>query len=131
MVRIYVPSVVTPAGIAFGARARFQRRLTYWYPVIAGSQIEGDEPAAKSAVFAVSLLRNGNHVHEKLLGLSDHDMCRTYSIESTMAVNNYIATPRLATVNGSQVAWPYIATGTRDWMKLDVVERPAPTASKC
>ena len=56
-------------------------------------------PPTRSAACAISRLRNGDRIREKLLGLSDFDMFCTYSIlESPMGVENYVATLRLTPV---------------------------------
>ena len=73
--------------------------LPNWHPAIAESRIEGGEPADKIGCVRDFSLRNGDRIREKLLGLSDFDMCCTYSIlDSPMGVENYVATLRLTPV---------------------------------
>lgn len=73
--------------------------LPSWHPLIAESRIEGYAPSDQVGCVRAFRLKDGGHIREQLLALSDYDYCCTYSIlESPMAVEKYIATLRLIPV---------------------------------
>jgi hypothetical protein len=70
--------------------------LPDWHPVIVSSQIERGEPADKIGCIRDMKMQDGGRVREQLLALSDFEYFFTYSIlESSLGVDNYIATFRL------------------------------------
>ena len=99
MARIYVSSIIgAPVGAVWD-RVRDFNGLPGWHPLIGESRIENGEPPDRVGCIRVLTLRDGSTVREQLLGLSDFDLFCTYSIlESSMGVENYVATLRLTPV---------------------------------
>jgi len=99
MARVYVSSIVgAPVG-AVWERIRDFNALSVWHPLIGESRIENADPSDRVGCTRVLTLRDGSTVREQLLGLSDFDLFCTYSIlESSMGVENYVATLRLTPV---------------------------------
>ena len=70
-----------------------------WHPAVGESQIENGEPADQVGCVRNFFLKDGNHIREQLLALSDYDYSCTYEIlESPMGVENYVATLKLTPV---------------------------------
>ena len=99
MARIYISSIIgAPVG-AVWERIRGFDALSVWHPLITESRIENADPSDRVGCTRVLTLRDGSTVREQLLGLSDFDLFCTYSIlESSMGVENYVATLRLTPV---------------------------------
>ena len=99
MARVYVSSIVgAPVG-AVWEHIRDFNALSVWHPLISESRIENADPSDRVGCIRVLTLRDGSTVREQLLGLSDFDLFCTYSIlESSMGVENYVATLRLTPV---------------------------------
>ena len=99
MARVYVSSVIDAPVAKVWAKVRDFNALPRWVPAVRESRIENGEPADKVGCVRDFYLQNGDHLRERLLGLSDYDMFCTYSIlESPMPLTNYIATLRLTPV---------------------------------
>lgn len=99
MARVYVSSVIDAPAAKVWARVRDFNALPRWVPAVRESRIENGEPADKVGCVRDFYLQNGDHLRERLLGLSDYDMFCTYSIlESPMPLTDYIATVRLTPV---------------------------------
>jgi hypothetical protein len=99
MARVYVSSIIDAPVARVWARVRDFNALPRWVPAVRESRIENGEPADKVGCVRDFYLQNGDHLREKLLGLSDYDMFCTYSIlESPMPLTDYIATLRLTPV---------------------------------
>jgi hypothetical protein len=99
MPRVYVSSVIdAPVGRVW-ERVRDFNALPRWVPAVRDSRIENGEPADKIGCVRDFHLQNGDHLREKLLGLSDYDYFCTYSIlESPMPLTDYVATLRLTPI---------------------------------
>ena len=99
MARIYVSSIIgAPVGTVW-ERVRDFGALSVWHPLIGESRIENAEPSDRVGCTRVLTLQDGSTVREQLLGLSDFDLFCTYAIlESSMGVENYVATLRLTPV---------------------------------
>ena len=70
-----------------------------WHDVVAESRIEGDERSDQVGCVRNFTLKDGNHIREQLLALSDYDYSCVYEIlESPMGVENYVATLKLTPV---------------------------------
>ena len=99
MVRVYVSSVIEGEADAVWRRIRDFNALPQWHPGIADSRIENGEPPDKVGCVRNFRTREGGLIRERLLALSDFDYSCTYSIlESSMGVDNYIATLKLTPV---------------------------------
>jgi hypothetical protein len=99
MARVYVSSIIDAPVARVWAKVRDFNALPRWVPAVRESRIENGEPADKVGCVRDFYLQNGDHLREKLLGLSDYDMFCTYSIlESPMPLTDYIATLRLTPV---------------------------------
>ena len=99
MARVYVSSIVgAPVG-AVWERIRNFDALSVWHPLIRESRIENADASDRVGCVRALTLQDGSTVREQLLGLSDFDLFCTYSIlESSMGVENYVATLRLTPV---------------------------------
>jgi len=99
MARVYVSSIIDAPVAKVWAKVRDFNALPRWVPAVRESRIENGEPADKVGCVRDFYLQNGDHLRERLLGLSDYDMFCTYSIlESPMPLTDYIATLRLTPV---------------------------------
>ena len=99
MARVYVSSVIDAPVAKVCAKVRDFNALPRWVPAVRESRIENGEPADKVGCVRDFHLQNGDHLRERLLGLSDYDMFCTYSIlESPMPLTDYIATLRLTPI---------------------------------
>jgi hypothetical protein len=99
MARVYVSSVIDAPVAKVWAKVRDFNALPRWVPAVRESRIENGEPADKVGCVRDFHLQNGDHLRERLLGLSDYDMFCTYSIlQSPMPLTDYIATLRLTPI---------------------------------
>ena len=99
MPRVYVSSVIDAPAARVWERIRDFNGLPRWVPAVRDSRIENGEPADRVGCVRDFHLQNGDHLREKLLGLSDYDYFCTYSIlESPMPLTDYVATIRLTPV---------------------------------
>ena len=100
MPRVYASSVIDAPATKVWEKVRDFNALPRWHPRIRESRIENGEPSDKVGCVRDFRLQNGDHLREKLLGLSDYDMFCTYSIlESPMPLTDYIATLRLTPIS--------------------------------
>ena len=99
MPRVYVSTVIDAPTDRDWERVRDFNGLPRWVPAVRDSRIENGEPADRVGCVRDFHLQNGDHLREKLLGLSDYDYFCTYSIlESPMPLTDYVATLRLTPV---------------------------------
>ena len=74
-----------------------------WHPAVGESSIEGGEPADQVGCVRNFFLKDGNHIREQLLALSDRDHVSTYCIlDATLPMKHYVATVRLKRVTDSE-----------------------------
>ena len=100
MPRVYASSVIDAPATKVWEKVRDFNALPRWHPRIRESRIENGEPSDKVGCVRDFRLQNGDHLREKLLGLSDYDMFCTYSIlKSPMPLTDYIATLRLTPIS--------------------------------
>ena len=85
---------------------------TAWHPVVADSEIERGEPSDQVGCVRNFTLRDGNHIREQLLTLSDLDHVSTYCIlDATLPMRRYVATVRLKRVtDGERTFWHWEST---------------------
>ncbi len=74
-----------------------------WHPAVGESNIENCEPADQVGCVRNFFLKDGNHIREQLLALSDRDYVSTYCIlDATLPMKHYVATVRLKRVTDSE-----------------------------
>ena len=85
---------------------------TAWHPIVGESAIEGGEPADQVGCVRNFTLRDGNHIREQLLALSDEDHVSTYCIlDATLPMQRYVATVQLKHVtDGNRTFWHWQST---------------------
>ena len=85
---------------------------TAWHPAIAESAIENDELSDQVGCVRSFTLKDGNHIREQLLALSDNDYLSTYCIlDATLPLNRYVATVQLKRVtDGERTFWHWQST---------------------
>jgi NADPH2:quinone reductase len=67
-----------------------------WHPAVGESRIERNEPSDQVGCVRNFFLKDGNHIREQLLALSDRDYVSTYCIlNATLPMRNYVATVQL------------------------------------
>ena len=99
MIRVYTSSVIDAGADAVWARIRDFNALPQWHPGIADSRIENGQQSDRIGCIRHFYTRDGGMIRERLLALSDYDFSCTYEIlESTMGVDNYVATLKLLPV---------------------------------
>ncbi|MDB5945102.1 MAG: hypothetical protein JWQ33_128 [Ramlibacter sp.] len=78
-----------------------------WHDAVEHSRIEGGEPPSRVGCVRNFNLRDGNHIREQLLSLSDSDYTSTYCIvEATVPLERYVATVTLKPVtDGDRTFW--------------------------
>jgi NADPH:quinone reductase-like Zn-dependent oxidoreductase len=85
---------------------------TAWHPIVAESQIEGDEPSDRVGCVRRFSLQDGARIREQLLSLSDRDFRFTYCIlEADVPLDRYVATVQLKPVtDGRRTFWHWQST---------------------
>jgi NADPH:quinone reductase-like Zn-dependent oxidoreductase len=85
---------------------------TAWHPVVAESVIEGSEPSDRVGCVRNFTLRDGAHIREQLLALSDQEHRFTYCIlEADVPLERYVATVQLRPVtDGNRTFWHWQST---------------------
>jgi NADPH:quinone reductase len=83
-----------------------------WHPAVGESRIERNEPADQVGCVRNFHLKDGNHIREQLLALSDKDYVSTYCIlDATLPMRNYVATVQLKRVtDGERTFWHWEST---------------------
>ena len=83
-----------------------------WHPIIERSAIERGESADQVGCVRNFTLKDGNHIREQLLTLSDRDHVSTYCIlEATVPLERYVATVKLKPVtDGNRTFWHWQST---------------------
>ena len=83
-----------------------------WHPAIDSSEIENGEPPDQVGCVRNFRLKDGNHLREQLLALSDHDHVSTYCIlDATLPMRRYVATVHLKPVtDGDRTFWHWQST---------------------
>src|SRR5215831_10248435 len=83
-----------------------------WHPAVADSHIEGHDSADQVGCIRNFHLRDGSHIREQLLALSDDDHVSTYCIlDSTVPFRRYVASVTLKRVtDGDRTFWHWQST---------------------
>ena len=99
MARAYRTAVTLAPIEKVWATVRDFNALPSWHPSIARSEIEDRRASDSVGCIRNFYLRDGGHLREQLLALSDIDHSFTYSIlESPMPVRNYVASFKLTRI---------------------------------
>ena len=89
-----------------------------WHPAVGPSEIENGEPPDQVGCVRNFFLKDGNHIREQLLALSDRDHISTYCIlDATLPMRKYVATVELKRVTDGEFA--------------RTQAKPAPGPAKC
>jgi Polyketide cyclase / dehydrase and lipid transport len=109
MVRAYRSAVINSPLETVWATIRDFNALPSWHPAIAQSEIEGGLGSNAVGCVRSFSMKEGGHLREQLLALSDLDHSFTYNIlVSPMPVKDYVATFRLTPItvgNRTFVEW--------------------------
>ena len=83
-----------------------------WHPAVGDSRIERNEPSDQVGCVRNFHLKDGNHIREQLLALSDRNYVSTYCIlDATLPMKNYVATAQLKPVtDGDRTFWHWEST---------------------
>ena len=83
-----------------------------WHPAVDKSEIESGEPPDQVGCVRNFTLKDGNHIREQLLALSDRDHISTYCIlDATLPLQRYVATVQLKRVtDGERTFWHWQST---------------------
>jgi NADPH2:quinone reductase len=83
-----------------------------WHPAVGESRIERNEPADQVGCVRNFFLKDGNHIREQLLALSDRDHISTYCIlDATLPMRNYVASLYLKRItDGDKTFWHWEST---------------------
>jgi NADPH2:quinone reductase len=78
-----------------------------WHPAVGPSAIERGEAPDQVGCVRDFTLKDGHHIREQLLALSDRDHLSTYCIlDATLPMRNYVATVQLKRVtDGDRTFW--------------------------
>ena len=83
-----------------------------WHDVVDQSRIEGGEASSQVGCVRNFTLKDGNHIREQLLALSDTEYKSTYCIvQATVPLQRYVATVTLKPVtDGNRTFWHWEST---------------------
>ena len=83
-----------------------------WHPAVGESQIENGEAPDQVGCVRSFHLKDGNHIREQLLALSDRDHVSTYCIlDATLPMKRYVATVQLKRItDGERTFWHWQST---------------------
>jgi hypothetical protein len=99
MIRAYRSAVINAPIEKVWPTIRDFNALPSWHPAIAKSEIEGGLSSDAVGCVRSFSMKQGGHLREQLLALSDVDHAFTYNIlASPIPVKNYVATFRLTPV---------------------------------
>ena len=78
-----------------------------WHPAVGESQIENGEPSDQVGCVRNFFLKDGNHIREQLLSLSDDEHVSSYCIlDATLPMQRYVATVQLKRItDGDRTFW--------------------------
>jgi NADPH2:quinone reductase len=83
-----------------------------WHPAVGESRIENGEAPDRVGCVRDFFLKDGNHIREQLLALSDREHVSTYCIlDATLPMKDYVATVQLKRVtDGDRTLWHWEST---------------------
>jgi hypothetical protein len=127
MIRAYRSAVINASVQKVWAAIRDFNGLPSWHPAIAESEIEGGQAGNAIGCVRSFSMKDGGHLREQLLALSDVDHSFTYNIlVSPMPVKDYVATFRLTPItvdNRTFAEWWAdfnVTSGTEDAMVAQI-----------
>ncbi len=112
MIRVTRSAVIdAPIGRVWDVLRDFNSHSA-WHPAVGESSIERNEAADQVGCVRNFFLKDGNHIREQLLALSDRDHVSTYCIlDATLPMHNYVATVQLKRVtDGERTFWHWQST---------------------
>src|SRR5687767_4786154 len=83
-----------------------------WHPAVGESRIERNEAPDQVGCVRNCFLKDGNHIREQLLALSDREHISTYCIlDATLPMRNYVASLQLKRItDGDRTFWRWEST---------------------
>lgn len=112
MIRVVRSAIIdAPIDVVWSVLRDFNSHWA-WHPAVGDSRIEDDEPSDRIGCVRNFFLKDGNHIREQLIGLSDSEFVSTYCIlDATLPMERYVATVRLAPVtDGDRTFWHWRST---------------------
>jgi hypothetical protein len=112
MIRVRRSAVIdAPIDRVWGVLRNFNSHSA-WHPAVGESRIENGEQADQVGCVRNFYLKDGNHIREQLLALSDSDYISTYCIlDATLPMREYVATLQLKKVtDGDRTFWHWGST---------------------
>lgn len=112
MIRVTRSAVIDAPIAAVWSLLRDFNSHVDWHPAIDSSAIENGEPSDQVGCVRNFRLKDGNHLREQLLALSDHEYLSTYCIlDATLPMRRYVATLQLKPVtDGDRTFWHWQST---------------------
>ncbi len=107
MIKVTRSAIIdAPIDVVWAILRDFNSHLD-WHPIIASSEIEAGEAPDRIGCVRNFSLKDGNHLREQLLTLSDQDYVSTYCIlDGTLPMQRYVATLQLKPVtDGDRTFW--------------------------
>src|SRR5262245_61624181 len=99
MTKVYISSVIGAPAADVWRVVRDFNALPSWTPFVAHSRIEQNMQPDQVGGIRNCRLRDGGHIREQLLSLSDYDLSYSYAmLESPMPVENYVASLSLTPI---------------------------------
>jgi NADPH2:quinone reductase len=112
MIRVRRSAVIdAPLGRVWEVLRDFNSH-SLWHPAVGESRIENGEAPDQVGCVRNFFLKDGNHIREQLLGLSDLEHFSTYCIlDATLPMKDYVATVQLKPVtDGERTFWHWEST---------------------
>jgi NADPH2:quinone reductase len=112
MIRVRRSAVIdAPVGRVWEVLRDFNSHAA-WHPAVGPSEIENGERPDQVGCVRNFHLKDGNHIREQLLALSDRDYVSTYCIlDATLPMKNYVATVQLKKItDGNRTFWHWEST---------------------
>jgi len=124
--KIHVSAVIEAPIADVWARIRDFNAMPQWHPVFAKSDIEGGLRSDTVGCVRSFYAKDGGHLREKLLSLSDLDHSCVYTIlDSPMPIQNYVAGFRLYPITETNQTfhewWATFEVGPQD--EAGIVDR--------
>jgi NADPH:quinone reductase-like Zn-dependent oxidoreductase len=112
VIKVVRSGVIDAPVAAVWAQLRDFNSHLAWHPAIEHSEIEHGEPSDQVGCVRNFRLKDGNHLREQLLALSDRDHLSTYCIlDATLPMRRYVATLQLKPVtDGDRTFWHWQST---------------------
>jgi len=112
MIRVRRSAVIdAPIAHVWGVLRDFNSH-SLWHPAVGESRIEHGEAPDQVGCVRNFFLKDGSHIREQLLALSDRDHISTYCIlDATLPMRDYVASVQLRRVtDGERTFWHWEST---------------------